>query len=320
MLFSTLQVVFPIFATVGVGYGFGFAGLLNKQVGDNLSTFCITVLIPVLIFRTLATSDLAGLSPWSLWGAYYTALSICAALGGFFVRKVFGREARAACIGGFSAAFSNMSLVGIPVITSAYGHEALVPISLIISIHAPSVTLVFVLAMERAVVVDGYQEARPMNEVMHSVFNTLVKSPLVIAILLGVSWNFSGFELPMLVDGVLYPLAKAASPVALFSVGMTLLNYGVRGNIAIGSVLSMLKIVLMPALVLGLAIYVFQLSPLWVAVATLAAACPTGVVAYLYASRFGTGHAMSANSISLTTVFSIITMSFWLWVLNYLGY
>ncbi|WP_093184477.1 AEC family transporter [Pseudovibrio sp. Tun.PSC04-5.I4] len=320
MLFSTLQVVFPIFATVGVGYGFGFAGLLNKQVGDNLSTFCITVLIPVLIFRTLATSDLAGLSPWSLWGTYYTALAICAALGGFFVRKVFGREARAACIGGFSAAFSNMSLVGIPVITSAYGPEALVPISLIISIHAPSVTLVFVLAMERAVVVDGYQDARPMNEVMRSVFNTLIKSPLVIAILLGVSWNFSGYELPMLVDGVLNPLAKAASPVALFSVGMSLLNYGVRGNIAIGSVLSLLKVVLMPALVLGLGASIFQLPPYWVAVATLAAACPTGVVAYLYASQFGTGHAMSANSISLTTIFSIITMSFWLWVLNYLGY
>ena len=63
MLLSMLQVVFPIFATVGVGYGFGYIGLLTKQVGDNLSTFCITVLIPVLIFRTLATSDLAGLIP-----------------------------------------------------------------------------------------------------------------------------------------------------------------------------------------------------------------------------------------------------------------
>ncbi|WP_208986363.1 AEC family transporter [Pseudovibrio sp. Ad13] len=320
MLFSTLQVVFPIFATVGVGYGFGYAGLLSKQVGDNLSTFCITVLIPVLIFRTLATSDLAGLSPWALWGTYYTALATSAVLGAYMVRKVFGREARAACIGGFSAAFSNMSLVGIPVITSAFGQEALVPISLIISVHAPSVTLVFVLAMERAVVVDGYQEARPFKDVMHSLFTTLIKSPLVIAILLGVGWNFSGYELPVLLDGVLHPLAKAASPVALFSVGMTLLNYGVRGNIAIGSVLSLLKIVLMPALVLALGAYVFPLSPLWVAVATLAAACPTGVVAYLYASQFGTGHAMSANSISLTTIFSIITMSFWLWILNFLGY
>ncbi len=320
MLFSTMHVVFPIFATVGVGYGFGYAGLLSKQVGDNLSTFCITVLIPVLIFRTLATSDLSGLNPWALWGTYYTALATCAVLGGYMVRKAFGREARAACIGGFSAAFSNMSLVGIPVITSALGKEALVPVSLIISVHAPCVTLVFVLAMERAVVVDGYQEARPFRDVVHSLFTTLIKSPLVIAILLGVGWNLSGYELPVLLDGVLQPLANAASPVALFSVGVTLLNYGVRGNIAIGSVLSLLKIVLMPALVLALGIYVFPLSPLWVGVATLAAACPTGVVAYLYASQFGTGHAMSANSISLTTIFSIITMSFWLWILNFLGY
>ena len=320
MLFSTLQVVFPIFATVGVGYGFGYIGLLNKHVGDNLSTFCITVLIPVLIFRTLATSDLGGLSPWALWGTYYTALMITAVLGGYMVRKVFGREARAACIGGFSASFSNTSLIGIPLVTSAFGQEALVPLSLIISIHAPTVTLVFVLAMERAVVVDGYQEARPFKHVMQSLFKTLITSPLVVAILLGVGWNFSGFELPVLLDGILLPLASAASPVALFSVGMTLLNYGVRGNVGIGGVLSLLKIVLMPAIVLVLAAYVFVLSPLWVAVATLAAACPTGVVAYLYASQFGTGHAMSANSISLTTISSIITMSFWLWALEFLGY
>ncbi|GHB27945.1 transporter [Pseudovibrio japonicus] len=320
MLFSTLQVVFPIFATVGVGYGFGYIGLLNKHVGDTLSTFCITVLIPVLIFRTLATSDLGGLSPWALWGTYYTALMVTAVLGGYMVRKVFGREARAACIGGFSASFSNTSLIGIPLITSAFGPEALIPLSLIISIHAPSVTLVFVLAMERAVVVDGYWEARPLRHVMQSLFKTLITSPLVVAVLLGVGWNLSGFELPALLDGILLPLASAASPVALFSVGMTLLNYGVRGNIAIGGVLSLLKILLMPAIVLVLGIYVFPLSPLWVAVATLVAACPTGVVAYLYASQFGTGHAMSANSISLTTIFSIITMSFWIWVLEFLGY
>ncbi|KZL21752.1 putative transporter YfdV [Pseudovibrio axinellae] len=320
MLFSTLHVLFPIFATVGVGYGFGYIGVLGKQVGDNLSTFCISVLIPALIFRTLATSNLAGLNPWALWGTYYTALATSALLGGYTVRKLFGREARAACIGGFSAAFSNIALVGIPVITSALGQDALIPISLIISVHTPTVTLVFVLVMERAVVVDGYQEAKPFKEVVYGLLNTLLKSPLILAIILGLSWNFSGLELPTLLDGVLSPLAKAASPVALFSVGMTLLNYGIRGNIAIGSVLSMLKIVVMPALVLVLGAYVFQLEPLWVAVATLAAACPTGVVAYLYASKFGTGHAMSANSISLTTILSIITLSFWLWVLNLLGY
>ncbi len=320
MLFSTLQVVFPIFATVGVGYGFGYAGLLTKQIGDSLSTFCVTVLIPILIFRILATADLAGLSPWSLWGTYYTALALCGVLGGFIVRKVFGREARAACIGGFSAGFSNLSLVGIPVITSAYGQEALLPISLIISMHTPIVTLVFVLAMERAVVVDGYQEARSLRAVVRSLAKTLIKSPIIIAILLGIGWNVTGYELPKLLDGVLYPLAKAASPVALFSVGMTLLNYGIRGNIAIGGALSVLKIVLMPALVFVLGAYVFHLSPLWVGAATLGAACPTGVVAYLYASQFGTGHAMSANSISLTTIFSIITMSFWLWMLSFMGY
>ena len=47
----------------------------------------------------------------------------------------------------------------------------------------------------------------------------------------------------------------------------------------------------------------------------LAAACPTGVNAYVVASRFRTGEALSSNAITLTTALAVLTVALWLHVL-----
>jgi predicted permease len=62
--------------------------------------------------------------------------------------------------------------------------------------------------------------------------------------------------------------------------------------------------------------YVVHLPPLWISVATLTAACPTGINAFLFANRYGTGHAMSANSITLTTGFAVLSTGLWMVFLN----
>ena len=46
--------------------------------------------------------------------------------------------------------------------------------------------------------------------------------------------------------------------------------------------------------------------------ATLTAACPTGINAFLFATHYGTGHAMSANSITLTTAAAVVTTGAWM--------
>ncbi|MEP4704700.1 MAG: AEC family transporter [Hyphomicrobiales bacterium] len=47
----------------------------------------------------------------------------------------------------------------------------------------------------------------------------------------------------------------------------------------------------------------------------MASASPSGVNSYLFAQHFGTGQALSSNSISITTPLCVFTMTFWLWML-----
>ncbi|WP_068310696.1 AEC family transporter [Polycladidibacter hongkongensis] len=321
MIIETLVfVVVPLFALIAIGYAVAVSKLLGADVGHALGAFVTTIAVPALLFRTLATADLAGVSPWWLWATYYPVLFSVGIGAALLVRKVFRREARAAVVAAISSGFSNTALLGIPLITAVYGDEALVPLSIVIAAHIPSVTIVSVIAMERAVVIDGYTQARPMGEVMQAVVQKLLGNPIVLAIGSGVLWNVFGLPWPELLERTLQPVAKSASTVALISVGMSMLHYGIRGTLSIGVTLSVIKILVFPALVLLWGIYVTHLPGEWLSVLVLAAACPTGVMAYVFANQFGTGHAMSTNSISITTMASIVTASGWIWLLHALGY
>jgi predicted permease len=107
-------------------------------------------------------------------------------------------------------------------------------------------------------------------------------------------------------------LAEGAATLALFTLGMSLKRYGIRGNIRAGLVLAGLKLAVMPALVFLLARYVVPMPPLWAKVVVLAAACPTGVNAYVVSSRFRAAEALASNTITISTGLAVVTTSLWL--------
>ncbi len=160
MIVQVIFVVFPIFALVGIGYVVANVGYPDRSPGNILSKFCVNLLIPILLFRSLGLADLDAISPWSYWVTYYGSMTVIACLGGLIVRTGFRREARAAVIAGLTASFSNTVLVGIPLIDGVYGAEGTLLISLLIVFHAPLTALTSSVLMERAVVIDGHKAPR----------------------------------------------------------------------------------------------------------------------------------------------------------------
>jgi hypothetical protein len=146
----------------------------------------------------------------------------------------------------------------------------------------------------------------------------LVLNPVIIGMFCGLAWRQTGLELG---DGalgkVVSQLGYAALPCALFSMGMSLRKYGIRGNIGAGAAVSVLKLFFLPLVVWTMAEFVLGLPPLWVAVAVLGAANPTGINAYLFANHFNTGHGLASNAITLTTACAVLTIGMWLKILGY---
>ncbi|TYC53696.1 AEC family transporter [Rhodobacterales bacterium] len=316
MLAQTFTIVTPVFLLIGIGYCLARFGVFGPSVSAALGQFVYTVSIPALIFRTLIAADLSDGLPVSLWATYFIGIATAWALGSVIIRKGFARDARAGVIGGISAAFANTVLVGLPIVAAVYGDAGLVPLLLIVSIHLATMTIVIAVAMERAAATDRGEVSPPLAQLVTGAGKSLLTNPLIIAILLAFLWRFGGMAMPEIPLSVINRIGSTALPLALLSLGMSLVQYGMRGNILPGLLLSIVKVLIMPAVVFCLGAFVFHLPPLWTTVATLTAACPTGVNAYIFANRYGTGHAMSANTITMTTLCALATTSLWIWFLE----
>ncbi|MEM5583541.1 AEC family transporter [Roseibium sp. AS2] len=316
MLGQTLSIVAPVFILIGIGYALAQFRVLKQDASEALGQFVFVVAIPVLLFRTLIGADLSSGVPLALWASYFLGVGIAWVLGALIIRKGFGRDARAGAIGGISAAFANGIMVGLPLISAVYGEAGLVPLLLIISIHLAVMTILMAVAMERAAAIDSGTTKPPLGQLLLGIARKLATNPLILAIVISFLWRLTGLEIPEIGMDVLNRIAATALPLALLSLGMSLVQYGMRGNVIPGFLLATVKILVMPVVVFVAGAFVFQLPPLWTAVATLTASCPTGANAYIFANRYGTGHAMSANAITVTTLSAILTTSLWIWFLD----
>ena len=311
-------IVLPVFGLVGIGYLVAWTKLLDDGASEALSSFVFVIGIPFLIFRILATADLTGMSAWRLWLPFFSVFALNWATGTFLIRRFFGRDARAGLVAGLAAGYGNTTLVGIPLVLAAYGVEGSVPMALIVAVQLPIMMTAVALLMVRAERQDGVS-AGPIDAaaVARSVVENLIGNPIIIGLAAGALWRLLNIPLGGLPGDLVGRLADVASTLALFAMGMSLRRYGIRGHIAPGLVLTVLKLLAMPALVLLVA-HAVGLPAIPTKVAVIASACPTGVTPFLVAGRFKTGEGLASNAITLSTALAVLSVAFWLNVLAWL--
>jgi hypothetical protein len=267
--------------------------------------------MPLLLFQTMVQSDFHGVTPWSLWAAYFAAAAITWTAGHLVMTRIFGRDARAGIVGGVSSAYSHVVLLGAPFILGIFGASGFEVLSLLVSVHLPIMMMASIVLFEmfgRA----GGEAVHPLR-IIKSFLKRLFINPLIIGILAGLAWRISGVPMPDLVERLVDTLADTAGPVALFAMGLSLRRFGISGNIRPALALSVLKLFLMPALVLVF-VWLLGLPPLTAKVAVVVAALPSGINSYLIAVQFNTGQALASNQMTLATASAVLTTSFWLTV------
>ena len=312
------NIVLSIFGLIGIGYGTARAGLLGKEVGKGLADFVFTIAIPVLLFKTLASADFGVAAPWRIWSAYFAGAAGTWTLSHVTIRRMFKRDARAGVVAGLSGSFANTVLIGIPLVQTAFGEAGLVSLLIVVAVHLPVMMLVSLVLFEWALRVDGVESgAVDRGAIWRRFVNNMARNPLVIAILAGVVWRLAGLPLTGVPAILTEALSRAAGPVALFAAGMGLASYGIARNVPQALVITVFKLVVMPAIVLATG-WTVGLAPLAIAAATLAAACPTGVNPFLIAGRFGTGEAIASNVIAISTAAGALSVGIWLIVLQWL--
>lgn len=308
-MLALIETILFVFGLVALGYLAGVTRYLREGAGDALTEFAVGVALPLLLFRTMVAADFAGAAPWALWAAYFTAVAVAWAGGHLATTRLFGRESQAGVVGGVSAAFSNLVLLGIPFMLGVFGQEGFEILSLIVSVHLPVMMLASIIQFRifsTAAIANG-GAAGAARDFLTQLFS----NPLIVGIAAGLLWRLTGMPLPRLAVQLVDALANVAGPVALFAMGLGLRKFGISGNVRPGIVLAAVKLGLMPAVAL-LAAWWIGLPPLTAKVAVAAAALPSGVNSYLIATQFGTGQALASNAMTIATASAVVTTAFWI--------
>jgi malonate transporter and related proteins len=300
---TSVAIVFPIFGLIALGLAARRFRILDDQMGESLSKFVFTLAVPALLFSTLARSEMPTVQPWGYWFSYFAGLALVWLVAGLVSRHLAGATRTGSVVAGFTAAQGNLVLVGVPLVLSAYGEAAATPLFLLIGVHLPITMTVATLLVEGR------------DASLTKIALKLARHPIILAIAAGWAALMSGLFLPEPVWTMLGMLGGAAVPGALVATGVALHRYGLSAGWEMPALISLLKLVVHPAIVYVLAYHVIAMPPLWAATAVLLAACPTGINAYLLAQNYKQGTALASGSVFLTTVLALATTIFWLAIL-----
>jgi malonate transporter len=299
-----LHVVAPVFGIAALGFLAARLGIIRPAGVEGMVGFVFNFAIPVLLLRSMAGLEIPEDIPWSFLVAFYTGSLTVWALGIATARLAFDRPMDQAAIFGMSAAFSNTVMVGIPVVLTAFGPEATLPLFLIISFHSA----VF-MPLTAGLIQWSRGRGVAWRERVRELVRVLARNPIVLGLAAGTVLNLTGVALPAPVDRTLELLGSAAVPCALFSMGAALAGYSLAGDLHAPTALAVLKLLVHPLVVWTVGRWLLQVDGLWLSVAVVMAAMPSGINVYLFGARYEAAADVAARTVLLTSLLSVATLS-----------
>jgi len=314
----------PFFLLVFGGYVAARRRWLGLDALPGLNTFVLFFALPALLFRL--GRELAQQAQVAALLLVYglASLGLCA-LAWRWLRH-HGRSRLDSGMATLAAAFPNSGFLGVPLIASLLGPAAAAPVVATIAVDLLfTSTLCLALAGSAPAGADGQAPAPAWLQALRPA----LRNPLAWSIALGLLAGALRLQGPAALEHSLALLAQAASPTALFALGLALRRtelaaqgqtHGERRQArreALG--LAGLKLLAHPLLVGALAALALQqglLGPEALAVLVLVAALPCAANVALLTERVGADNALVSRAILLSTLLALGSLPLLAWWLR----
>jgi malonate transporter and related proteins len=296
---AVLEVVLPVFAIIAMGYGAARFRLMEEAGFKALALFVFSLAAPALLFAggTRPHEGGAGAALAMISGSVIVYwLTLVAA------RRMLGLSLAEAALFALACVFGNSVMMGIPIVVAAYGDPGVPPLLAILGFQ----TMVL-LGMATVITEVGLNAAAPWQRVLRATLAGIARNPVVIAVFAALIWSTLSLPVPGVARRTLELLGAASPPVALFCLGGSLYGLSAAALWRETALIAVVKLLLLPALVWGLAL-LLALGPVETAVAVTMAALPTGANAFILARRYATGADRSGSAVVLTTAISVLTL------------
>lgn len=295
-----LQLCAPMFLVVALGWGLARRLPHSARWNEGLNTLVFQVALPALLFSLM--SDLSRLPPvdWRVLLAFFGACLLVFAASRWLAWRVFKLDGTSQSLFALAAIFSNNALLGIPLAKATLGDGAMPTVALVLVFNALTLWTLVTVSVEWSRT--GHVSVLGLRTTVLSV----LRNPLIVAILSGTALGLSGWSLPPWVSLPLHAVGQVAAPLALFTLGMGLAEHGIRAQWGLSVTMTFLKLLVQPLAVWLLA-RALGLGAIETQAVVLLGSIAVGANVYLMSRHFHALEGPVAASLVLSTAGSALT-------------
>ncbi|MDO5425029.1 MAG: AEC family transporter [Eubacteriales bacterium] len=309
LLFS-FNATLPIFLTMALGMVFRKVGLMDEAFVAKMNKFVFVAALPVLLFQ-----DLSGTDFYEAWDTRFVLFCFFATLAGILLVWGLSFFLKDKSIQGefIQAGYrSSAAILGIAFIQNIYGDSGMAPLMIIGTVPLYNIMAVVVLSLVKP------ERGKLSGALLKKTVKGILTNPIILGIAAGLVWSLLKIPQPEILQKTVKNVAVLATPLGLMAMGASFDPSKVSGKLrpAIGA--SFLKLVGLAALFLPLAVRMGFREEKLVAILVMLGSAST-VSCFIMAKNMGHEGVLTSAVVMITTLFSAVTLTVWLFLLRTLG-
>lgn len=290
----------PLFILIALGWMLARWRKWPDSITEALNRVVFKIALPAMLFRLMSDFGQSPPVDARLLIAFFGSCLIVFVLGRVIANRLFKLDGISGSVFALGGIFSNNVMLGLPIATVMLGEKAIPSVALVLVFNGLILWTLATVSVEW--VKHGALNLKGFGKTAVSV----LKNPLIIAILSGTLFSLTGIPLPQMIDQPVSMLGTIAVPLALVALGMSLAAYKVKDGLKESYAICLLKLIVQPLVIWGLAV-LLGLPPLESKVVVLLGSMSVGINVYLMSQQFNALTGPAATSMLLSTVFSAVT-------------
>ena len=297
----------PVFFALAVGFVAGKSGFIDSKHVDGFNTLVMKIALPIALFTILASAKRSDvLEHSSMAGVVLLVMGLTYLMTYILQRRAYGQTAASAAIQALTVAFPNTAAIGLPIADAVLGRTGGLAVAISLAVGSIALSPLTIVIVNRA---GGGTSGSPVaarGGILKAVGGAL-RSPVVIAPILGLIWSLAGIPFPALLDQTLTEVGGLTAGLALVLTGLVLSTQQLTptGNVIVSTLIGDL---IRPVLAVA-AVIVFGLHGAMAAEIVLLMAIPSGFFGVLLALSHRINPTVAGPTLFYSTLLSIGTLS-----------
>jgi len=305
---QTTQLLLSLFFVAFVGFLAGKLHLFDEVARRAIVKFVFYIATSALLIQAVLSIDVDSFGKFPRFVIANTVAIIGIYLVMYFILRLLRIKYRGGASLLYASNVSNNIYIGLPFIWALWGNEGLAyaAVYLALPMTIGDLAQFYVLSKWR-------HKGHPIKQFLLD----FIKNPIVISITIGAVLLLSGINLPASLDEGLDFLGRSATGLALFAMGLFLsLSSWAHFRIKMATLITVLKLVVVPFAAYVICKYLFGLSDIALFVSVIMLAMPSAIFCMVVATEYDFDERTTADAIILSSVVFLATSVLWVHLLK----